>query len=288
MYSHLHLTTLIISLVSLASSPVIIKWSGANPQAMGFWRLFVSACLLSWAIVPSKNREILTRSPFKYTLLAGLFFFLHLWTYMQAAHNTSIAHMVIIYATNPLFAALGSTLWLKEPFNRRILWAYPLALLGLYILMQERLNQPQQMYGNLMALVSAIFHSGYFLLSQKSRLRLPNTLFSFSLYGITALFFSISAIGLQTTLWPLNEKFILSIALLVLIPTLLGHFLMTQLMTLIPVSTLSFSKLIEPGISSVLAFWVLKEDLSSNTLLAFLLTLTAVIIVLRNKYQPAN
>lgn len=288
MLSPLHLLTLIVSLTSLASSPVIIKWSGANPEAMGFWRLLISALLLSWVIVPLQNRQKITPAALKYSCLAGLFFFLHLWTYMQAAHNTNIAHMVIIYATNPLFATIGSILWLKEKFDRRLIWAYPLAILGIFILMQDRFNQPHQIYGNLMALVSAIFHAGYFLMSQKSRSYLPNTLFSFLLYLVTALLFSASALTLQSSVIVTNDKFILSIGLLVLIPTLLGHFLMTRLMTLIPAAKLSFSKLIEPGISSLLAFMVLKEDLSPHTLVAFTLTSLAVMIVLKVKYQPKS
>lgn len=278
-------TLLVTALISLSCSPVIVKWSGASPEALGFWRLALAALIIGvWAKL-KKTPLALPINQIKWPLLSGLFFFLHLWTYMQAAHNTSIAHMVIIYATNPIFAVIGARLIFKEHLQKIMLLAYPIAFLGIYLLMKERLDAKQSLYGNMMAFISAAFHAFYFLLSKKSRQKTPNLPFSFILYLSTALLFALSALLFNTTLSLPEASHQWGVVLLILLPTFGGHFLMTHLMNKVPVSTLAFSKLIEPGLSTLIAFWVLKEVITYNSLMAFGLTSLAVLIVLAPQYS---
>jgi len=202
---------------------------------------------------------------------------------MLAAHNTSIAHMVIIYATNPIYAMIGGHYLFGEKIPARIYWAYPIALIGIFILMAERFHLGFSLFGNTMALVSALFHAGYFLATKKARLTQTNLNFSFVLYLTAGLgFFILSTIS-ETDLYRVDQKSWIAIFLLILFPTFLGHFLMTYLMKFIRISKLSFSKLTEPGISTIVAYLVLGEKVSQLSILAFVLTLAAVIVAISDK-----
>jgi drug/metabolite transporter (DMT)-like permease len=264
---------------------VIVKWSKATPSLLGFWRLILAGCLIAgYQLYKQKNFSHLSFSI--WSLVSGLLFFLHLWTYMLAAHNTSIAHMVIIYATNPIYAMIGGQYLFGEKIPTRIYWTYPIAFIGIFILMAERFQLGFSLFGNIMALVSAVFHAGYFLATKKSRQTQTNLNFSMVLYLTAGLGFFILSIISQNDLFILDQKSWIAILLLILFPTFLGHFLMTYLMKFIPIAKLSFSKLTEPGMSTLIAYLVLGEKISLVSFLAFILTLAAVMIAISEK--PKN
>jgi drug/metabolite transporter (DMT)-like permease len=191
--------------------------------------------------------------------------------------------MVIIYATNPIYAILGGKLFFGESIPPKIYWAYPLAFIGILILMAERLQLGFSLFGNIMALVSAIFHAAYFLSSKKARQTQNNLSLSTQLYLVAGSGFFLLSYFYQSQLLTGNPKSILAVALLILFPTFLGHFLMTYLMNFIPIAKLSFSKLLEPGMSTLAAYFVLGETVTANSFFAFSLTLFAVAITLTSK-----
>lgn len=273
-----------ISLTALSLSPVIVKWSETQPELLGFWRLLLAGSLvLGFQLI--RSRKINSFSYSNWSLIAGVFFFLHLWTYMIAAHNTSIAHMVIIYATNPIYAILGGKLFFKEKIPSRIYWAYPIAFLSILMLMAERLNLGFSLFGNIMALVTAVFHAGYFLASKKARQTQDNLNFSTVLYLTSGGGFFLISIFYGSSLLEMNAKSIAAAGLLILFPTFLGHFLMTYLMSHISIAKLSFSKLIEPGLSTLAAYIVLGEKVSPLSFVTFFLTLFSVGIALSTKKE---
>ena len=271
----MHYGLLLVALMSLSTASVIIKWSQTPASQLGFWRLIGAGFLVvGFQFIRDGNLKNITFS--KWSWLSGLFFFLHLWTYMLAAHHTSIAHMVVIYATNPIYAIWGAYTFFNEPIAKRVYLAYLAAFLGILILMYERLAQGFSLFGNMMALFSAVLHAGYFLSAKKARQFQSNISFSVALYLVSACGFYLLTYFEQTQLVNLSLRASIAVGLLILLPTLLGHFLMTYLMNTMALSKLSFSKLIEPGLSTLFAYFILSEQISSYIVIAFTLTSVAV------------
>ena len=131
----------LLALTSLASSGLFVKWAEAPLDFLGFWRLMTAGLLFLVFVIFHEGHRAFKRPllDWAWPFISGLFFFLHLWTYMSAAQNTSIAHLMILFATNPLFTMAGAHFLFREKLPRQIFLAYPLALTGLLILVQQKI-----------------------------------------------------------------------------------------------------------------------------------------------------
>jgi drug/metabolite transporter (DMT)-like permease len=274
-----------LALFCLAQSANIVRLVQAPIEILGFWRLLVSALiLLPLAIFKGNLMAGYRHNPrlFFYSLLSGFFFFLHLWTFFYSAHHTSIAHCMIIYSVNPLFTAVGAWLFFREAVSWRLLAAYVLAFLGIYQLMGSQfslLSIQGGGSGDWSALASAVFFVGYLLFGKKIRQSVANTSYSVVIYLTASLFFGATALlqNYQFTDYPTTTW--LAIGASILLPTLLGHALFTYLMKFMNINLMTCGKLIEPAISSITAYFLFAESLNDNTVVAFFLMSTAIIIL---------
>ena len=71
----------------------------------------------------------------------------------------------------------------------------------------------------------------------------------------------------------------LAVAGLIILPTFLGHFVLTNLVNTMNLGILSCGKLIEPIIASILAYLIFKESLTTSFYISFGLTSTSVVIL---------
>lgn len=272
-----------IAIFSLSQSANIVRLAQAPIEVLGFWRLLISAAIVvTISIWRGPFFQHLKAQPkaFWYSVISGIFFFLHLWTFFYASKNTTIANCMIIYSTNPLFVAVGAYFFFQEKMNWRLAIAYLLAFAGIYQLMSHNLKFDQGMVaGDFSALISAIFFTVYLLTGKKVRSHFANTEYSSIIYFVASLCFGLFGLsqGIQFTNYGLQTW--LSIGASIILPTLLGHALFTYLMKFMNVNLMTCGKLIEPAISSAIAFLLFHEELKSNTLLAFLLTSIAVLFL---------
>lgn len=281
------------ALISLSSSPIFVKWAQAPVEFLGFWRLTLAGLIfLTWELTRHGWTRLKARYLFdkKWPTLAGIFFFLHLWTYVASAQNTSVAHLVILFASNPIFTALGAFFFFGETLKKRLWIVYPLALLGLWILIQDKVSHsPNSTYGDTLAVLSAALHAAYLLCSKQARKTFENVPFSIGLYTTAALLFAFTALVRGAPFQVEHASAWGAVAGLILFPTFLGHALMTNLVNKMDLSILSFGKLLEPGMSSAMAFVFFQERIGPRTLIAFALTAAAVLILIwPNKWLPAK
>lgn len=279
----MNLALYFLGIFCLSQAANLVKLAAAPPDVIGFWRLMAAAILLlPWAVWRGGLGQVLKTRPRElfYILLTAAFFFGHLWTYFYAAQQTRIANAMIIFATNPLFASAGSFLLFRERFTWKLALAYALALGGIIQLVQHSLSwDPTHVSGDVSALISAILFSGYLLSTKKARRSFSNATFSCLLYFFTSLFFGFSGLAksLNFTDYPAITWW--SIAGTVLLPTLLGHAVMSYLMNSMNLNLMTCGKLIEPVLSAVAAYFIFSEIPSPRTALAFALTATAVFIL---------
>ena len=275
-----HLLLYFLALFSLSQSAAFAKWAAAPPEVIGFWRLLVAGLIvLPWAHFKSSLFPQWKAHPHsrKWVYLTGFFFFLHLWTFFYASQHTLISHTMIIFATNPLFVALGQWWLTKEAPPARTIGAYILAFTSLVILFQQsHSNRDSQFWGDFSALASAVFFSVYILLSKKSREVFNNSVFTSVMYLCTAACFAV-LLALTHKSWidyPSNTW--LAILGQIIFPTLLGHSLIAYLMRHLHVTLMTTGKLSEPVMASIVASFVFNEQLTVYVGFAFLLTACAL------------
>jgi drug/metabolite transporter (DMT)-like permease len=285
---------LALSLFALSQAANLVRLADAPPDAIGAWRL-TGAALFLFPLAYSRG----TLAPLRTTsvknwgwiVLSGAFFFAHLWTYFYSAHHTKIANCVIIFATNPLFTAMGAFVFFKEKFTSRFAIAYGLAFVSLWLLMNEGLRIDSDFFnsedssGKLSGLLSAFLYSGYLLTGKRVRSQFSNLAYTTIIYLVTGLLFLTNGLlngvpmtGYSANFWP-------SIIALIAIPTLMGHAIFTYLIQHLNINLLSCSKLIEPIFSSLVALVVFKEELLPTTITAFVLMSFAILILFGPKIR---
>lgn len=258
---------------------------------IGFWRLFgASLFLLVFSATQYKKinwREAFQKPNIFYISASGFFFFIHLWTYKFAAQNTTIANSMILFAVNPLFTAMITTKLMKERFERRYILSYILAFTSIYLLISEKIDLSSQNFlGNLSALCSALLYSMYIISGKKARHTTSNLTYTLFIYSIAAFcFFSFSLYkGTELLNYPIKTWS--SILLLILFPTFLGHVIFSYLLKILNINWMSTGKLIEPVLSTIVAYFVFQEPLSQNTAFSFTLTALALIILFSGNKSP--
>ncbi len=211
--------------------------------------------------------------------LSGSFFFFHLWTFFYAAQNTSIANCMVIFATNPIFTALGAWLFLKDRFENRHALAFLLAFSGVAFLFSDRMSWDSARIGDFSALASAVFFSIYILASKKARLKMNTEQFTWIIYSLAATLFFFTGLSLQVEWTGYPAQTWWAILGTIVFPTLLGHVLFTHLLKFFNINWLSCGKLAEPALSSAVAFLAFGEELKRESLIAFALTASSVVIL---------
>jgi drug/metabolite transporter (DMT)-like permease len=279
----LHYATYFVAIFSLSQASVLIKFSAVPPAALGFWRLLGASLILlafrSWKESPKDIYGSININK-KWVVLTGVFFYLHLFSYFYAAQNTSIAHCMILFALNPLFTAVGAKVFFNEPLEKNVIVSYIFAFVGLYFLLQNRFNLGiASWHGEASALASGLLHSCYTLLSKRSRTQMNNWNFGIGIYFVCSVCFLLTALTFQTPLTGYSTNSWLAVLGTILIPTLLGHSLITYLMNYLNINWMSCGKLLEPTFSAFVAFLVFNETVTLNTVLAFFFTSTAVLFL---------
>ncbi len=270
----------------MSQSASLVRLSEAHPFVVGFWRLLASALIMAGLhfYISKKKGQVFWRSSSRShglaTLVSGVFFFLHLWTFFVAAQTTSIANCMVIFSTNPIFTALGAWIWFKEKFERRHGMALSLAFLGIGLLFYDRLSWEIIGQGDFAALMSALFFSGYMLTGKKSRSFFSTENYTWIIYFITAILFGLAGLFIDVNWVDYPLKTWLAIAATVIFPTLLGHVLITYLLQYFNINVLSCGKLAEPALSAIVAFYLFGESLSSKTIFSFILTVFAVLVLM--------
>lgn len=271
-----------LALVSLSTSANWAKLNQMPAEVLGFWRLALATVIL---VVFQSLRHQLPRLALNrknsWVFISGFFFFLHLWTYKYSAKHAPISNMMVLFNTNPIWASIGSRIFFKETIYPRVYCAYVLALAGVILLVSNTISfNPEQTYGNVLALISAVFYSAYMLTGKKARQDHSNEIYSTYQYAMCALLFLLVALGKeQPLIGDYDSVSWLAILGLVVFSTFLGHFLLTHLVKTMNMAILSCGKLIEPLIGSFIAFLVFHEVLSTSFWAAFLLTALSVIIL---------
>lgn len=193
---------------------------------------------------------------------------------------------MILFATNPLFTAIGSFVFFKERLTKNLYFAYLLAFTSLYLLLSNTIEfNPENLKGELSGVVSAFFYSAYILSSKKTRQGLDNGTFASGIYLVCGLCFLTLAFIKGTQLVNYPQQAWLGILGTILIPTFLGHAIFTYLMNFLNINWMSCGKLLEPVMSALVAYMVFQEQINATTKISFLLTIMAVTILLYPKLR---
>ncbi len=277
----LHTLLYFLALFCLSTSANWAKLNHMPVEVLGFYRLALAATLLGvWLFVfykkpwPRLNKNIF------WVLLSGAFFFTHLWTFKYASKNTTISNTMIIFSSNPIWSSLGAVIFFKEKLTARLFISYILAFAAIFMLVGHGFSlAPETNKGDISSFFSAILFALYMLTGKKARVYYDNQYYSLIQYSVCALLFA-ACVGYSGAAWTgYDDVSWWAVVGVVLLPTFLGHFTMTYLVTYMNLSLMTCGKLIEPVIASLLAAAMFNETLSPYAPYSFALTIAAVVVL---------
>ncbi len=286
---------LLTAILAVSTASIFIRFAQREAPSLviAALRLTFASLMLSPLALTRGRAELrrLTRRELALGLLAGVFLAVHFATWISSLEYTSIASSVVLVSTGPLWVALLSPLFLREPLTRPVLFGMLLALAGGTVIglsdsctTQGGLTCPplsefvqgEAFWGNFLALAGAWAVAGYLMIGRSLRAKTSLVPYIFLVYSIAALVLvSMMFVAGQrpTGFAPLTYVWI---ALLALIPQLIGHSTYNWALRYLPAALVSITTLGEPIGSAILAYFILQESPSSLTLLGGALILAGI------------
>jgi drug/metabolite transporter (DMT)-like permease len=260
---------LLLGIVAVSTASVLIRFAqaGASSLVIAAGRLTLAALALApfalsrhrAALGGLRGRELALAG------LAGLFLAAHFALWIASLERTSVVSSVVLVTTTPLWVGLLSPLLLREPLTRRLALGLALALAGGAVVGladaggHAVARTGGALWGDLMALAGAWMMAGYLMSGRRLRARLPLVPYVFVVYGMAALALLVALALTGRTLLGLAPRTYAWLALIALVPQLLGHSSFNWALRWLPASFVAIALLGEPVGSSALAWTVLGE-----------------------------
>ncbi|HEY8416687.1 MAG TPA: DMT family transporter [Limnochordales bacterium] len=130
-------------------------------------------------------------------------------------------------------------------------------------------------------LLAAILVSGYLLIGQRVRRRVPLLVYVFWLYGSAAATLGLAAVMMGVPLGGYGAHDWAIFVALAVGPTLLGHTVFNWVLQYVPASVVAVSILAEPIGASALALLILGEVPDATQIIGGVLILTGILVFLR-------
>jgi drug/metabolite transporter (DMT)-like permease len=277
---------LLVGVIAVSTASTLIRLAQQEVSSLGVaaWRLtFATVVLAPFALTSCREswRRLNRR---KWLLLAtsGTFLAIHFYTWITSLTLTSVAASSVLVATNPLFVGLISHFFLRERMTRSVLWGLVVAIAGAVLIGISDAGQgAHHVTGDLLALTGALAVAIYLLIGRRLRAELPLLAYIFPVYGTAAVVLMGLALALGTPLGGYAPTTWLWLALIALIPQILGHSSFNWALGHFPATYVALVALTEPVGSTLLAWSILQERPTLVTIGGGALTLVGIAIVLR-------
>jgi len=280
----LALITLLAGGVAIGLAPIFARFSDVGPLATGGYRLAI-AVLSALALLAARARTPRVK-PGRQDLLvgglAGLFFAGDLACYFTALTLTSVAHATLLINLAPVFALLGGLVFLRERPQASTVLGMAVALGGAALLaLAGRGSGVVTLTGDLIALAGASFYGAYLVSLKRARTSVsPQVLMLIS--GATGAVVMLPAGILVGEAWvPASLVGILALIGLGTVAHTLGHGLISQSLSVLPVGYAAVVLLIQPTFAAVAAWLIFDERLGALELLGAVITLAGIMVASR-------
>lgn len=270
-------------------SPILVRFSAIGPTATGFFRFFLALPFLAiWMVVDDLKgeRQLYKKKKTDYALLlvSGIWLGLDIAFWHWALQKTTVVNATLLNNLTVVFIALFSWIILREKTNLRNVVGISLALLGAILLVgsEFRLNT-ETLWGDLLALHSALFYAGYVLCIKRLRsvFRTP-TIMTWSCFSTIYTLFILLLLVDEPILPTSGMDFIPLIALSIFVHVL-GQGVMAYTMGHLTASFSALTMMVCPIVSTLLAWIIFDETLTPLKMVGGVIILGGIIIARQNE-----
>ena len=289
-----------LGLLSVSTAAVLVRLAGrAIPGAGGFdglsvddtlaiafWRISLASLVLSPFWASGQRRGVLLALPRDQKvrlLVGGLLLGLHFALWLSSLAYTSVASSVLLVTTTPIWVGLLSPWVTGERPGRRTWIGIGVALLGAMVVALQPSSGAaggSALLGNFLALGGALAASGYLMLGRSLRASLDFIAYTAATLAGAWLVLAVAVVSFGITVWGYSAAAWGLLALLALVPQLLGHGSLTFVLRWVGAEVVAVVLLAEPIGAAILAWLLLDETPDRSVFLGGPLLLVGLAVVL--------
>lgn len=276
-----------VSFVGL--SPIFVRISEIGPISTAFYRFFLALPLLwSWMIFDNL-KSIQPRSPRTardYFLLisCGVFLALDIAFWHWALIRTSVVNATLINNMTSIFVALSAWLFLKERMHFSMLLGILMSVTGALVLVGADIKGGHpNLFGDCLALISAVFYTAYILAVKELRHHFSApTIMAWGGMSSMYVLAGIAFIG-GDDFFPATSTGWLSLLGLAIIVHIAGQGLLAYSIGHLSATFSSVALMFSPIVSTVAAWFLFSEALTSTKMIGGLIVLLGIFIARRDE-----
>ncbi|GIN88655.1 membrane protein [Heyndrickxia sporothermodurans] len=283
---------LVIGVLTVSASAILVKLCTAESGAIAFYRLFFTIIIMLPVFVMKNVKEIklITKKDWIFSIISGVCLAFHFILWFESLNYTSVTSSTVLVTLQPLFAFAGTFLFFKEKFTLKAILCGIVAIAGSVVISWGDFKiSGMALFGDLLAFIACMLVTAYFLFGQDVRKRLSLMTYTFIVYVISAFVLLLYVLIVGESLVPTNNKDWIYFLLLAILPTLLGHTLFNWTVKWLSTSIISMAILFEPIGASILAFFILKENILLSQILGGTIILISIsLFIIDEKKNKTN
>jgi len=279
---------LLLAMVSVSSTSLVVRSVATVPAlVLAFWRMFTASGML-WSYSVIRPAGKLSPINKKRIIFAGIFLGCHFACFFLGIRNTSIANATLLGCMAPIFTVFIS-IFQKKKINKMTYVGLIIAIIGGGIVQSGDISlNSANLFGNSIALLSALFLAITFVLAEEIRQETANVVYGRSLFfvaSITVLFIAATAGDSILNFKPGDIPWFLFLGL---VPSIFGHNLLNYAVKYITPTAVSSVPLGEPIIASLFALLLFGEAIPFGALLGGPIVLIGVYIIIKHQAVSAD
>ncbi len=277
---------LIIGIFGISVSPIITRYATVDPLTIALYRMITVTILMAFIF----NKKLLaiknvSKRTLKFSIINGVVLALHFITWFYAIKLTSVASAAVLVNLHPILLVVLARVFHNERTSVFQMIAIFITIGGSMLLAYADGNiSGHALSGDLIAILSAFLFGIYLFIGDVSRREISNEVYTFIVYGSSAIFLIIlSAVAFPQAFVVTDKINYLVFLGLAIIPTLLGHSMLTLSLKVVSSKTLSISVLGEPIIGSVIAYFLFDEGFTPLKLTGIAIIMGGILLYTINK-----
>jgi drug/metabolite transporter (DMT)-like permease len=274
---------LAIGVVAVSTSAILVKVSSAPAGVIAFYRLFFSVLFMLPVFLLKYVSELrlITNRDWVFSGISGVFLAFHFILWFESLNYTSVASSTVLVTLQPLFAFAGTYFFFKEKISFKAILSGIIAIGGSVIISWGDFKiSGSALFGDLLAIAACALVTVYLLFGQTVRQRMSLITYTFIVYSISTITLFFYVIGTGDSFQPYPGSDWVYFILLALIPTLLGHTLFNWSIKWLSASIISMAILFEPVGATILAFYLLNENVILTQVIGGLVVISGITLFL--------
>ncbi|EFA73041.1 hypothetical protein CRD_00641 [Raphidiopsis brookii D9] len=275
-----------VFILSFAAIFTRIAENELSPSATVFNRYYIATVVLvPWQIIQlrinnsSEPNQVIKLQDWAIFVLSSILGTSAIFLWASSLTQTSVANSNLLHNVTPIFAVLGGWLFLGQSFDYKFLLGMLLAIIGIFIISFGDFHSAvNSLYGDSLALLSAVFYALNYLVREKLRSKFSASTILLWTSLLSGCFTFLITLTTETQLFPNSWQTWLAVICLAVLCQIIGQGLLIHNLKQFSSAFVTLLMLTEPLLTALFAFIIFAEKLSPLNWVAFIVVLIGIYI----------